>query len=106
MRWAPQNVDPMLSLRNLVCNKRWEEGWQQVVTHHKEHRRQARRKIVQAEELTTTEPVTFAALKKGLLPAIEKPQSVGEKETKTNRPAADHPWRSGLWPTQESWRWK
>ncbi|MEI7557200.1 hypothetical protein [Candidatus Chlorohelix sp.] len=29
MRWAKQNVNPLLALRNLVCNDRWEEGWQQ-----------------------------------------------------------------------------
>lgn len=28
MRWAEPNVNPMLALRNLVCNDRWEEGWQ------------------------------------------------------------------------------
>jgi hypothetical protein len=107
MRWAPQHVDPMLSLRNLVCNKRWEEGWQQIVTHHKHQRRKARRKVAQAAEPATIEPVTFAALKrKGLLPAAEKPPSVGDRETTNNRPTADHPWRRGLWPTKEGWRWK
>jgi hypothetical protein len=106
MRWAPQNVDPMLSLRNLVCNKRWQEGWGQIVAHHKHRRRKACRKRALAEEPATTEPVTFAALKnKGLLPAPEKPQSTADRATTTNKPSEDHPWRRGLWPTQESWRW-
>jgi hypothetical protein len=27
MRWAEPHVDPMLALRNLVCNGRWSDGW-------------------------------------------------------------------------------
>jgi hypothetical protein len=28
MRWGRQNVNPMLVLRNAVCNRRWDETWQ------------------------------------------------------------------------------
>src|SRR5207244_11614820 len=27
MRWAPAHVDPMLALRGLACNDRWDETW-------------------------------------------------------------------------------
>ena len=27
MHWAEANVNPMLALRNAVCNDRWEESW-------------------------------------------------------------------------------
>jgi hypothetical protein len=27
MRWAEDNVNPMVALRNLICNNRWDEGW-------------------------------------------------------------------------------
>lgn len=30
MRWAAHNVNPMLALRNLACNDRWDEGWLQL----------------------------------------------------------------------------
>ncbi|GAC1546304.1 MAG: hypothetical protein NVS2B7_21420 [Herpetosiphon sp.] len=30
MRWAEGNVDKILTLRNLACNDRWDEGWAQV----------------------------------------------------------------------------
>lgn len=33
MRWAEPNVNPMVALRNLVCNDRWDEGWPLVVAH-------------------------------------------------------------------------
>ena len=104
MRWAPQHVDPMLSLRNLVCNKRWEEGWQQIVTHHRDRRRKTSRLPEPVEEPPTSAPVTFTRLKKkGLLPNAAEPKSVEGEEPKTNKPSKDHPWRQSLWPTKERW---
>jgi len=32
MHWQRENVDPMLSLRNLVCSDRWAEDWPLIVT--------------------------------------------------------------------------
>jgi hypothetical protein len=32
MHWARPPVDPMLALRNIACNDRWEEAWPQIVT--------------------------------------------------------------------------
>jgi hypothetical protein len=32
MRWARQNVNPMLVLRNAVCNRQWNELWRTAVT--------------------------------------------------------------------------
>src|SRR5205823_7291051 len=31
MRWEGQNVNPMLVLRNAVCNRRWNETWTTAV---------------------------------------------------------------------------
>ena len=106
MRWAPQHVDPMLSLRNLVCNKRWEEGWQQIVSHHQQQRQKASRQSMPEAEPDVAEPLTFAALEEqGLLPPDEEPKSVAAKEATAKRSSDDHPWRRGFWPTKESWRW-
>src|SRR6266566_6697992 len=33
MRWGRQNVNPMLVLRNAVCNRRWNETWTTSVAH-------------------------------------------------------------------------
>lgn len=30
MHWAPSHVNPMLTLRNAVCNERWQECWQEI----------------------------------------------------------------------------
>ena len=99
MRWAPHHVDPMLSLRNLLCNKRWVEGWQQIVRHHQQQRRQASRQSTLDVQADASEPLTFTALEaKGLLPKATE-------ATETKQRPEDHPWRRGFWPTKESWRW-
>ena len=33
MRWAEAHINPLVALRNLVCNDRWEEGWPLITTH-------------------------------------------------------------------------
>jgi hypothetical protein len=33
MRWGRQNVNPMLVLRNAVCNRQWNETWTTAVAH-------------------------------------------------------------------------
>ncbi|MCJ7483126.1 MAG: ISKra4 family transposase, partial [Thermodesulfovibrionales bacterium] len=30
MHWAIPHVNPMLTLRNIFCSERWQEGWQQI----------------------------------------------------------------------------
>ncbi|HEX6738526.1 MAG TPA: ISKra4 family transposase, partial [Vicinamibacteria bacterium] len=42
MHWAPAHVDPMLALRNAVCNDRWAEAWPQIAA---ELRRQQRERL-------------------------------------------------------------
>jgi hypothetical protein len=35
MHWERTHVNPMLALRNAVCNERWQEMWQQAIKHCK-----------------------------------------------------------------------
>ena len=49
MRWGRQNVDPMLVLRNAVCNREWQQTWetsrayrQTLRTHHRQATSQQR----------------------------------------------------------------
>jgi hypothetical protein len=105
MRWAPHNVDPMLALRDLVCNHRWSEGWSQIVAYQQKQKRRKRVTTVSVKEKPGPEAVTFAKLKAaGLLPAEKRPEKTSDRKT-TCRPADDHPWRNDIWPTKESWRW-
>ena len=42
MRWERQNVNPMLVLRNAVCNRRWHETWATGVTQRQAQRTRQR----------------------------------------------------------------
>jgi len=33
MRWEVTHVNPMVALRNLICNDRWDEGWPLITAH-------------------------------------------------------------------------
>ncbi len=35
MHWERKNVNPMLALRNAICNDRWREMWQKALKHHR-----------------------------------------------------------------------
>jgi hypothetical protein len=42
MRWQEHNVNPMLVLRNTVCNRRWSQRWKQVQAQRRTQRSQRR----------------------------------------------------------------
>ncbi len=42
MRWGRQNVNPMLVLRNAVCNREWKQAWATSVAHRQTLRTQRR----------------------------------------------------------------
>ena len=100
MRWARQNIDPMLGLRNIACNDRWEEAWPQLVNHKleaiSENRRQQRalkslEQLHAKEMITAQDSISGAQLQNAENPAQEKPI---EARVKTPyKPPADHSWR-------------
>ena len=106
MRWAPQNVNPLLALRDLLCNDRWSEGWDDIVTFQLQQQRQKRCQRALANQPTPSPPITFSALEAvGLLPSADAPEDQPPSQVKPKRDPKDHPWRRNLWPTKESWRW-
>src|SRR3989454_2988408 len=48
MRWERHNVNPMLALRNAVCNRRWQETWQATRRQRQQSRQQQRGQRSQA----------------------------------------------------------
>ena len=48
MHWERKNVNPMLTLRNAVCNGRWREMWQKAVRQHR--KLQALQRSTRAEQ--------------------------------------------------------
>src|SRR6266567_2102723 len=47
MRWARHNVNPMLTLRNAACNRRWHETWQAARKQRQQSRQQQRSQRIQ-----------------------------------------------------------
>ena len=111
MHWARPHVDPLLALRNLACNDRWDEGWPQIVgelrrrtQQRSAEKRQQRHACCDAHYSFTrppaSEPAESVPPPREAAPAprafggpasATKPQS--EKPNCPHRPAANHPWR-------------
>ena len=85
MHWAEANVNPLLALRNAVCNDRWEESWTVI---EREQRRQvaARR---QARCRTRAAPVGVEAPAAPVAPRAPVRRCVRPLEPEV--PSA-HPW--------------
>lgn len=106
MRWAEAHVDPMLALRNLVCNGRWEQGWAQIIAYHWQQHHQDLREQAGRQRPPASLPITFASVKVAAASTTaDDPPSPPVKRKQPHRPAPDHPWRHDIWPTKESWRW-
>ncbi len=98
MHWHRHHVNPLLALRNAVCNDRWEEVWQEVVT-ERQHRQQITRQQRAAARwqrliaswlllcLQVHPPIPTPA-PKPLLPAAPAATLPG-----SSRPSAHHPWK-------------
>ena len=99
MRWDVNHLDPMLALRNLICNDRWSTGWQDIVTYQQTQRRQ---RYCQRHQPPISEPFTFE--KAGLPPLSDPPSTSLDEPTepvttpKPWKPADDHPWRHNIYP--------
>ena len=106
MRWAPQNVDPLLAVRDLLSNDRWHEGWDSIVEYQwqQRHRRLPGPKL--DEQPQPSAPVKFSALvESGLLSPAGELEEMPATRKKQKKDPQQHPWRNNKWPTKESWRW-
>ena len=109
MHWAPAQVDPMLALRNIVCNDRWEEAWPQMVAYLRQQdaaRRAERRNKRRAESAThrATQAVPIEAVPRAAALPLTREEPAQLKSTldplpasvqldNARRPAPNHPWR-------------
>ena len=98
MHWAEQNVNPMLALRNAVCNDRWVEVWGQIeaeqrrqVRARREERRRQRQRQPQPSPGVPCQP-KGRVVAQALAPA-PPPEPVVRERAPDRRPAANHPWR-------------
>jgi hypothetical protein len=85
MHWSRLSVNPLLALRNAVCNDRWAEAWQQSACHIR--RFGVRRRPIEPKQKLAATPVQ----------AVYAPASATEPEADNlvtqRKPAANHPWR-------------
>jgi hypothetical protein len=114
MRWGREQVNPMLGLRNVVCNDRWAEGWAVM-----ERGAAAERRAQQATRVVARSPARSRVPSPAAPPAAETPRvpaappaappaprparyaRAGSDPTDGRepwRPAANHPWKRRLRP--------
>jgi hypothetical protein len=98
MHWADGNVNPLLALRNAVCNDRWVEVWSGIEAAQRQQvqaRQQARRQRRQASVSPAEVDGPTAAASGAVAPVTmaNGPQPPPVAQPKSGRPAADHPWR-------------
>ena len=97
MRWCRQNVNPMLVLRNAVCNRRWKQTWETAVT----HRQALRTKLRQAQSQQRLERALWflviwsVRLHRLAYPAAATPTTMAQAIEKqpTARPGSGYSWR-------------
>jgi hypothetical protein len=93
MHWERRHVDPLLALRNAVCNDRWAEAWAQITRGLREQasQRQGERREQRAR---AAEPVAAPRNPEpaGATPTEKRPPEASERAER-QPPAATHPWR-------------
>ncbi len=89
MHWALANVNPMLAVRNLICNQEWEAAWPDLACYLRgqvQSRRKARRKQRQAEAAPTA-PTSSSAQRR---PSRRRPARSRGRQ----KPGPHHPWKT------------
>jgi hypothetical protein len=93
MHWSRASVNPMLTLRNAVCNDRWEEAWKQSAAHIQQLG--LVRRAVEPKQVATPEPVTPPT--QLVVPVVTQP---APEPTVGRKPNANHPWRRTNYATK------
>jgi len=98
MRWGRQNVNPMLVLRNAVCNRQWNETWATSVAHRRELRtsqRQAdsQQRLASALWFLVFWGVRVYRLSHPPVPVSTSPTAEALAEQPVRRPGAGYSWR-------------
>ena len=98
MHWARVPINPMLALRNIVCNDRWTEAWPQIVTGlrqqhaaHRAERPRTRRAARATVAASAPAPLPQAVGLPDLPRPVPTPPIAPPKSEKPRRPAPNHP---------------
>jgi hypothetical protein len=105
MHWAGHNVNPMLALRNGVCNERWSHTWQLANQQRHQQTREHRKLRAQHHRLTklaSHDPLLLESPPRPPQPTIPHGaplHSISAQPAATlpgsSRPSPHHPWKRG-----------
>ncbi|MBX2999740.1 MAG: ISKra4 family transposase [Caldilineaceae bacterium] len=102
MHWHRRNVNPLLALRNVVCNEQWDEAWaiieDRLRTAARQHRRlqQQKRHLARQQQRAAANPLPLplpTALSTVEADKLSPSLPAAHPQSSSNRPAPDHPWR-------------
>ncbi len=79
MHWSRASVNPLLALRNAVCNDRWSEAWRESAAHIQKQGREQRR-LTPRQSSAQLAPITPAPSEPSRQPLATPPKPI-------------HPWR-------------
>jgi hypothetical protein len=91
MRWAESSLNPLLALRNALCNQRWHTTWLAI---YQQRRLAQRQQTLQRRQPPVTPPLTFASL--SVSPEIPALSQATTPPPLPSKPV--HPWQAGKWP--------
>jgi len=92
MHWAETHVNPMLTIRNIICSDRWKEEWPKIEVRLRQQARERRTQLHRSRKVAS-----------GVEPAPPKPllddrilQNMAERLAQPNEPkkSKDNPWRN------------
>jgi hypothetical protein len=98
MRWGRQNVNPMLVLRNAVCNRQWHETWATSLA-HRQALRTSRRQADSQQRLTSAFwflvfwGVRVYRLSHPSVPTATSTMVAASAEQPAHRPGSGYSWR-------------
>jgi hypothetical protein len=98
MHWERGHVNPMLTLRNAVCNERWLESWQALTTEQRrqQHSQRQQQAIQRWQKTVSSVLLLLLQLHPPLLkPTPLPPRPVAPATTLpgSSRPSPHHPWK-------------
>lgn len=98
MHWALPHVNPMLTLRNLLCSDRWQAGWQQITITLRQQEQQRRTLLHQKHQRDLQEKSPQPSIHSQALELTPFPEPLpgapqAPAPPKSSVPAPNHPWR-------------
>lgn len=95
MPWQRHNVNPMLALRNIVCNDRWQESWPTLATGLRQHQHRQPDHTPVLSSTPAENPIRayFNEMQRIHRNWEAQQRALEKARPKSRKPSPDHPWR-------------